>query len=156
VSLNNNSKTKQKTTMKTQKMFYSISEVAEMLGVGGQAVTRLIHDGKLRAMKIGRIYRIAKSDFNNAFVDSATADSFQTTVPQIPISVVRKPAKRVNFEVEIDKYNWIKQYRYQTRLTMRYIINECIEDFISKQGNKQTDYVGETKQTINGKYSLLD
>jgi excisionase family DNA binding protein len=142
--------------MKTQKMFYSISEVAEMLGVGVQAVTRLIHDGKLRAMKIGRIYRIAKSDFNNAFVDSTTGDSFQTSVQQIPISLIRKPAKQVNFEMEIDKYNWIRQYRYQTRLRMRDIMNECIEDFIRKQGNKQAGYVGKIEQTINGKYSLLD
>ncbi len=142
--------------MKTQKMFYSISEVAEMLGVGVQAVTRLIHDGKLRAMKIGRIYRIAKSDFNNAFVDSTTGDSFQTSVQQVPISLIRKPAKQVNFEMEIDKYNWIRQYRYQTRLRMRDIMNECIEDFIRKQGNKQAGYVGKTEQTINGKYSLLD
>jgi excisionase family DNA binding protein len=142
--------------MKTQKMFYSISEVAVMLGVGVQAVTRLIHDGKLRAMKIGRIYRIAKSDFNNAFVDSTTGDSFQTSVQQIPISLIRKPAKQVNFEMEIDKYNWIRQYRYQTRLRMRDIMNECIEDFIRKQGNKQAGYVGKIEQTINGKYSLLD
>ena len=43
--------------------FYSISELAELLKVEHKTIRRAIQRGDIKAMKIGRVYRIRKSDF---------------------------------------------------------------------------------------------
>lgn len=39
-------------------IFYSVQEVAEILGLSEQTIRKLIHDGKLGALRLGRTYRI--------------------------------------------------------------------------------------------------
>lgn len=39
-------------------------QVAEFLQVEPQTIWRMIRRGELPAMKVGRVYRISKSDFN--------------------------------------------------------------------------------------------
>ena len=41
--------------------FYSLEEVAELLGVNYQLIYRLVRAGDLPALKIGRIYRITQA-----------------------------------------------------------------------------------------------
>ncbi|WP_412027448.1 helix-turn-helix domain-containing protein [Deinococcus yunweiensis] len=51
-------------------MFYSVQEVAEILKLSETTVLRLIHDGELRAVKLGqRLYRIHDSTIRS-LVDS--------------------------------------------------------------------------------------
>lgn len=56
--------------MGDHEMLYTVKEVAEMLKVSPEAVTRLIRTGKLKAIKIGgRIgYRVRKSEYE-AFLE---------------------------------------------------------------------------------------
>jgi excisionase family DNA binding protein len=38
--------------------FYSVREVAHQLGVHPETIRRLIHDGRLRAVRVGRVLRV--------------------------------------------------------------------------------------------------
>lgn len=40
-------------------IFYSVQEVAEILGLSEQTIRKLIHEGNLKAMRLGRTYRIS-------------------------------------------------------------------------------------------------
>lgn len=40
-------------------IFYSVQEVAEILGLSEQTIRKLIHEGKLEALRLGRTYRIS-------------------------------------------------------------------------------------------------
>jgi len=44
--------------------FYSLEEIAELLGVNYQLIYRLVRSGDLPALKIGRIYRITQAGFD--------------------------------------------------------------------------------------------
>jgi excisionase family DNA binding protein len=43
---------------------YSVRQVADQLGVHPETVRRLIHDGRLEAVRIGRVLRIAASELD--------------------------------------------------------------------------------------------
>ena len=148
--------------MKTQKMFYSVSEVAEMLGVEKQTIMRLIHAGKLRAVKLGRIHRIAKVDFNTVFGNTP-----QTETQYIINEPVKKSVKTLYAQIDAEKYSWLRDYRHKSGLKMYEIVNECIDDFRRKvemifdkaHANKIPDYHISApcdSATINGKYSFLN
>lgn len=49
----------------TDEQYYSIEEVAKMLKVVYLTVYRWIQDGKLKAYKAGKQYRIKKNDLDN-------------------------------------------------------------------------------------------
>ena len=51
-------------TNMTEEKYYTIEEVAEMLKVVYLTVYRWIQDGKLKAYKSGKQYRINKSDLD--------------------------------------------------------------------------------------------
>lgn len=44
--------------------FYTSDEVAKILKINRQTIQRFIREGKIKATKIGREYRIKKSDFD--------------------------------------------------------------------------------------------
>lgn len=48
----------------------TVAQVAEKLNVTPKTVTRWIEQGKLPAMKFGKIYRIEAEDFNKFIEDS--------------------------------------------------------------------------------------
>jgi excisionase family DNA binding protein len=50
----------------TERRLYSVREVANRLGVHPETVRRLIHDGRLEAVRVGRVLR----------VDAAAVDEF--------------------------------------------------------------------------------
>lgn len=54
--------------------FLTTSEVAQQLRVTRKSVTRWIADGKLRAIRAGRDYRIRESDLNQ-FIRQSTQES---------------------------------------------------------------------------------
>ncbi|WP_279138443.1 helix-turn-helix domain-containing protein [Faecalicoccus pleomorphus] len=39
-------------------IFYTIQEVAEILSLSEQTIRKLIHEGELKAVRLGRTYRI--------------------------------------------------------------------------------------------------
>lgn len=43
---------------------YSVRQVADQLGVHPETVRRLIHDGRLQAVRIGRVLRIDASELD--------------------------------------------------------------------------------------------
>jgi len=49
----------------TEEKYYTIEEVAEMLKVVYLTVYRWIQDGKLKAYKVGKQYRINKPDLDS-------------------------------------------------------------------------------------------
>jgi excisionase family DNA binding protein len=51
-------------------VFYSVEQVAELLGLHVKTVRGYVHDGKLKATKVGKQYRITDSDLA-AFTGSA-------------------------------------------------------------------------------------
>ena len=55
------------------KAFFSIEEVADLLGVNYQLIYKLVRDGEIPASRIGRVYRVAKSDLDNYLARAKTA-----------------------------------------------------------------------------------
>ena len=47
----------------SEKAFYSIKEVADMLGVQYQTVYNLVQSGELPCLKVGKLHRIQKDKF---------------------------------------------------------------------------------------------
>jgi len=62
----------------TTEQYYTIEEVAEMLKVVYLTVYRWIQDGKLKAYKAGKQYRINKTDLDR-FITSYEGQKWQTT-----------------------------------------------------------------------------
>lgn len=54
---------------KEEKKFFTAKQLADTLSVNVMTVYRYINAGKLNAYKIGKEFRIEKSEFNN-FLDS--------------------------------------------------------------------------------------
>ena len=48
--------------MKNEKPFYSLEEVAGLLGVNYQLIYRLVRSGELTAARIGKVYRVDRRD----------------------------------------------------------------------------------------------
>lgn len=47
-----------------EKQYYSVKEVSTLLGLSTKTIQRYIHAGKIKAVKLGKEYRINKQDFN--------------------------------------------------------------------------------------------
>ena len=45
-------------TVDTTQVLYSVREVADRLGVHPETIRRLIHDGRLDAVRVGRVLRV--------------------------------------------------------------------------------------------------
>ncbi|HXF44431.1 MAG TPA: helix-turn-helix domain-containing protein [Candidatus Paceibacterota bacterium] len=56
----------------TDKKYYTAKELAEMLGLNVMTIYRYINAGKLKAYKIGKEYRIDKSEFDRFMQKSKT------------------------------------------------------------------------------------
>jgi excisionase family DNA binding protein len=56
------------------KLFYTVTEAGEILGLGRTSIYRLIDDGDLLAVKIGRSRRISKSALED-FAENISAVS---------------------------------------------------------------------------------
>lgn len=50
--------------MEIKKRFYTTSEVAEILGATYLTIYRMIRDGKIKAIKLGRDYRISYDELD--------------------------------------------------------------------------------------------
>ena len=49
--------------METEKDYYSIKELCQQYSMSQSTVYSMIHAGKVRAVKIGRCWKIPKADF---------------------------------------------------------------------------------------------
>ncbi|HCL91737.1 MAG TPA: helix-turn-helix domain-containing protein [Kiritimatiellia bacterium] len=47
-----------------KKRFYSLEQVAELLGVNYQLIYKLVRAGELPAARIGKVYRVVRSDLD--------------------------------------------------------------------------------------------
>jgi excisionase family DNA binding protein len=54
------------------KEFYTVEQVAELLKVHWQTVLNYIKNGKLKAVKLGKGYRISKAAFNEFVKENQT------------------------------------------------------------------------------------
>ena len=60
-------------TASSGKAFFSIEEVADLLGVNYQLIYKLVRDGEIPASRIGRVYRVARTDLDLYLTQSKTA-----------------------------------------------------------------------------------
>lgn len=60
-----------------ERELYSVGEVAEMLGLHVRTVRNYVRDGRLKAVRIGKQYRISRADFEalTSLADSDAGDS---------------------------------------------------------------------------------
>lgn len=47
------------------KTYYTPSEIADMLDVSAQTIRRLCRNGKIRAMRVGILWKISHTDLND-------------------------------------------------------------------------------------------
>ena len=59
---------------------FSLKEVADILNVHSETVRRLIKAGKLKAAKIGKDYRIAKSELERYFQAMGGTSLFENDI----------------------------------------------------------------------------
>lgn len=60
------------TNLSTECSFYSAHELAEKLKVNVMTIYRYIKAGRLKAYKIGKEFRIEKTDFDNFLQETST------------------------------------------------------------------------------------
>jgi len=97
------------------KQLYSTEEVAEQLGLHVRTVRGYVRDGRLRAVRVGKQYRITREDLE-AFVGSPVVD---------PPEVGRHRHVDVSSIVEIDAVSQETAHRITTLLTaMRTYAND--------------------------------
>jgi excisionase family DNA binding protein len=80
-----------------QKELFTADEVADRLGLHVRTVRNYVRDGRLKAVRIGKQYRIARAD-----LDAFTG---QPAGPALPDSVTRHRHIGVSSIVEIDAIN---------------------------------------------------
>ena len=70
------------------KMLYTVNEIAEILELHPKTVQRFIREGKLKAQKIGRAWKIHVDDFKEyAHAELAAPDSVQSSITStVPLS----------------------------------------------------------------------
>lgn len=90
-----------------EKQLYSAEEVAEQLGLHVRTVRGYVRDGRLRAVRIGKQYRISRADLE-AFVGAPVVD---------PPEVRRQRYVDVSSVVEIDAVDPGLAYRLATLAT---------------------------------------
>jgi excisionase family DNA binding protein len=95
--------------MDAHKDFYSPDQVAELLGVHVRTVRRHIREGKLKASRIGKQYRVAASDLD-ALVGSDRTQSASA-------SVSRRRRVLVSTTVDIEAIGPDETYRITTALS---------------------------------------
>ena len=61
-----------------EQKFYSVGEIARILGLHPKTVQRFIREGKLKARKIGRAWRVSRA----GFVEYAHGELKQENVPE--------------------------------------------------------------------------
>ena len=94
--------------MNDQIDFYSPEQVAEQLGLHVRTVRRFIHEGKLKAARIGKQYRIHARDFSD-FVGTNDPQRLTTTVN-------RRRRVIVSTTVDIEAISKEETYRVTTSL----------------------------------------
>ncbi len=62
--------------MSSKKEFLTLEEVADLLGVNYQLIYRLVRKGDLRAARLGRVYRVERSDLD-AYLESSKQASVE-------------------------------------------------------------------------------
>lgn len=67
--------------MTMQKDLYSVTEVAEMLGMHVKTVRNYVRDGRLKSTRIGKQYRIAKADLES-FAGGAVSATHRVQAPR--------------------------------------------------------------------------
>jgi excisionase family DNA binding protein len=60
--------------MPTDKKFLSLEEVAKLLDVNYQLIYRLVRNGDLSAVRVGRVYRVTKEDLE-AYLEASKTGS---------------------------------------------------------------------------------
>ena len=61
--------------MASENGYMSLEEVADMLGVTYQLIYRLVRSGELPAVRLGKLYRVSKSDLDSYLEKSKRAAS---------------------------------------------------------------------------------
>lgn len=64
----------QKAASGGEKEFYSLEEVAELLGVNYQLIYKLVRSGELPSARIGKVYRVMRGDLS-AYVEQSKGHS---------------------------------------------------------------------------------
>lgn len=88
---------------------YSVEQVADLLGLHVKTVRHYVRDGKLKAVRIGKQYRITRADLEALTGQSATA------LDRAPVR--RQRHVEVSSVVDIDAVSKDSAYRITTMLT---------------------------------------
>jgi len=86
-----------------QKEFYEIREVAAMLGVHHKTVRSWIEQGKLPATKVGKLYRIRRTDFEaftNQDGESQRPSRARTPSPADKLDQIVKKLDSLRYEID--------------------------------------------------------
>ncbi|MDX3853730.1 helix-turn-helix domain-containing protein [Streptomyces sp. AK02-01A] len=70
-----------------ERELYSVGEVAERLGLHVRTVRNYVRDGRLKAVRIGKQYRISREDFEALTGSTAPEAAPATTVPRGHVEV---------------------------------------------------------------------
>lgn len=76
-----------------EKTTFTLNEVAELLGCHVETLRREIRSGRLRAAKIGKDYRVSKTDLEEYWATKGGGALFDDS-PRIPLEPPKKKEKR--------------------------------------------------------------
>jgi len=89
-----------------EEKFYTIDKIAEMLGMHHKTIRKFINEGKLRANKVGKQWRISSHDLslfmedNNVSVKSKNES--ENTAIEITMGDIDSKISKINISTVID------------------------------------------------------
>jgi len=106
------------------KEYYTVREMAEILGLHEKTVQRYIREGQIKAQKIGKSWRVTKED-----LEDFTGMSIERRSPEEQKTLKRKPKQRISVSAVVDIDACEKEEAIRISNTLSAVLNSRHYDF---------------------------
>lgn len=93
--------------------FYSVDEIAELIKIHPKTVQRYIREGKLKANKVGKSWRVSGHDLST-FTEGSSGSA---AAPALPESAVERGEIKVSAVIDIPVFNTDESVRIANTIT---------------------------------------
>lgn len=127
-----------------ERIFYTINQVAEILEVHHKTVRGFITEGKLKASKVGKQWRISKQDLYSFMGKDNTITSKEEGIEFSNSNLVKKENNRIQVSSVLDLLDIDKDQYMRLSNTLIAVMNS--RDFNMQESSVNMKYYEEQKQ----------
>jgi excisionase family DNA binding protein len=126
--------------MNNEKKLYTISEVAEMVGISESEIIRVVMLKKLKAIRVGKAIRIKEEDLES-FLDSFIGEEEQKKTSSDPVLYTAEQVAKI-LKLSIDniwnllKTGKLKGFKIREGRSSWRIPSDSLDDFIESRTRK--------------------